>query len=618
MTIYTGSWPTGGEGSTGDTCGVIYDGRYYIGVKFDAGWKYSELGGTSDMLDLKALVTDGWKIKDEYGTDTIYLSSSKFVSKNDILNKTRINVVDNARHLDYTMSIKSLFGYSFIKNEEYDSTLPITNATPITVTAIDTTAHTMTLSYIPYISSIDNPVTNHEWALNRLDSWSGTDPSRTGDYADQVIITSVDRSTNKISYDATRIHGADTNWVVGDKVAFYNPFVEGTGFIYSDAIITKSSGFAESVVRVNSGPIFKHSAGYYILLVTAYTSAGHNKVFAFKTTDFATWTILNSGDAVFIPSGVSGDWRELHIAAHGSVHNIGINKYIVYVTGGNSSKNSIGWVLFDEDFSAVEYSSAEIIDSSASSLGLQAPSVIRYGAEWRMLYTDRDDNANPDLSTNPWTLKEATASSPLGPFVYQRTVLKGRDTTDLHDGVGNITGMQVGYWYHFVQGTAGHDLTVGSKTYSATCYFIAEDITGSISSGDANDHVTYAGNDGTYWNSHADASLLFIYKGILYALIGGTSRFGDSGTAGNRVYGLFSWNGSSWVEDNRNPIIINPFYANYLWTDVDGDDHLGGYPSMIVDNDNGYLYIFMSASSAASSGEYFVVAYKKDISSIKL
>ena len=550
MTIYTGSWPTGSEGSTGDTCGVIYDGRYYIGVKFDAGWKFTELGATSDMFDLKTLVTDGFKINNEYGTGIIYTSSNALVAKEDMYNKDKLYVVDNARYLDYAMSPENIFKFALIRNNEMDNTLDTTTGTSITVTAIDTTLHTITLSYIPYITSIDNPISGYEWALNRLDSYSATDPSRSGDYADQVLITSVDRTTSQISYDPVNIHGVDTDWAAGDKVAFYNPFIYGTGFTYQGEI-NDGTGIVDALDYVSPGPVFKTSTGTYIMLVNGSTTASGYKVYAYSSSDLVTWTVMNSGSAVFDVSGTASDWRESQIYVSGSVIDLHIDEHIVYASGysGTDTKWRIGYILFNDDFTKIEYASGEIIDSSGSSAGLYSPSVIRYGSQWRMLYTDRDDNADPDSSTNPWTLKEATSSSALTTFVYARTVLTGRST-----------------------------------------------------------------NDGVYWSSHADANLLFIHKGILYALVGATSRYSTSSTGGNRVYGLFSWNGSSWIEDNRNPIIINAFYGRNLWSStIDGDDHLGGYPCFYINKDTGYLYLFVSGKNATSTG-YFVMAFRKDIS----
>jgi len=64
--------------------------------------------------------------------------------------------------------------------------------------------------------------------------------------------------------------------------------------------------------------------------------------------------------------------------------------------------------------------------------------------------------------------------------------------TNKHDGAGNVTGLTVGNWYFFDQGTAGHDLS-GCGTLSADGVFAATATTGAISSGDANDTVRRIG-----------------------------------------------------------------------------------------------------------------------------
>ena len=65
--------------------------------------------------------------------------------------------------------------------------------------------------------------------------------------------------------------------------------------------------------------------------------------------------------------------------------------------------------------------------------------------------------------------------------------------TDTHDGAGSVTGLVVGMWYEFQQGTVGHNLDYGGGTLTSTGVFQATQATGTISSGDANDHVRRTG-----------------------------------------------------------------------------------------------------------------------------
>lgn len=69
--------------------------------------------------------------------------------------------------------------------------------------------------------------------------------------------------------------------------------------------------------------------------------------------------------------------------------------------------------------------------------------------------------------------------------------------TDIHNGAGSVTGLVVGMWYEFTQGTGGHNLT-GGGTLSTTGVFQATATTADISSGDGSDHVRRTGVRGNW------------------------------------------------------------------------------------------------------------------------
>ena len=77
--------------------------------------------------------------------------------------------------------------------------------------------------------------------------------------------------------------------------------------------------------------------------------------------------------------------------------------------------------------------------------------------------------------------------------------LEDADRTERHDGSGNVTGLVVGDWYAFDQGTSGHNLS-GCVTNPAIAdtIFQATATTGTISSGDANDSVKRIGEVAHY------------------------------------------------------------------------------------------------------------------------
>ncbi len=97
---------------------------------------------------------------------------------------------------------------------------------------------------------------------------------------------------------------------------------------------------------------------------------------------------------------------------------------------------------------------------------------------------------SPYSSSHPSGMIPAIYRSPsvsLSDLGYES--LENASRTELHDGAGSVTGMVIGKWYYFIQGTAGHDLTVGASTYTSDAAFVASTTTGTILTGDANDSV---------------------------------------------------------------------------------------------------------------------------------
>lgn len=435
----------------------------------------------------------------------------------------------------------------YIRNEEMNNLLDTAAGTEITVTALNTTTKSVTFSWVPYIKTLFNPTSGKEWAAQNLRLTTGpADPSRSGDYTNIFILSSGTYSTKTFTYTSPR--GADTDWLVGDKITFYNPFESNYDFPSGLPIISNSAGSSWRQQYVLSGGTFKHSNGDYIVMVIGTNSqlvACTTGAASASQSDFTTWTLLNSDTPIFSGSGIN-DWRRDAIAVTSVIKLNQDDRYIGYCYGYNSldAKWRLGWVKFDEDFStdSIEYSSGEIIDSSGSSNGFYGVSVIRYGTQYRMVYCDRDDNANPDLSTNPWSSKEAFSDTPEGMFVYNNTICTGRST-----------------------------------------------------------------NDGIYRSNHTDHHCYFLYKGRLYLLVGGTARYLDSGTRGNRAFGMFYWDERkatpAWVEDIRSPIFINTFYGDQLWgTDYDWQaDHTGIAPYMMTNSYDGKIYLFFNATHGSDN-----------------
>ena len=424
---------------------------------------------------------------------------------------------------------------SLYRNEEMDNTLDVSAGTEIEVSSVDTTAGTITLTWVPYVSSIFAPVAGKEWALVNLENMnSGTDPSLVGDYTTILKITSGVYSTGVLVYEVAA--GIIGDWTAGDTVMLFNPLVSNIVWDENNPHFKNGDGIYN--LYANPGGGFYHSDGSYIILVNGSTAPNVGGIGAYKSSgnDWKTWTKMSSGAAIFSPTG-SG-WMKGKIANGGHVIKLpNEDRYIAYLSGYNATtgKWAIGWVKFDEDFTAasIEYASAEIIDSSGSADGLELGDVIYYGGKYRMVYIDRVDG---DPTSTAWVWKEAFCDTPDGTFASSVTI-----------------------------------------------------------------QTTKTSDDGTYWSSHIDGAAFMPWKGRLYCWIAGTSRYSSSGTRANRVFGLWyldeiSGDTLDWVEDVRNPILINPFYANHIWTGYDwASDHLGRQISLAMHPTNGRLYIFLNA-----------------------
>jgi len=423
----------------------------------------------------------------------------------------------------------------------------------IFVVDIDTGANTIEVSWLPYIENIWSPTSGEEWALlNRENTDGGADPIRTGNYQEILQITGGTYSTRILNYDATDMKGAEGNWSVGDLCMFYNPYDSNWEWPSANPIIEEAGAGWRSTYVAPGGHFF-HSGGYLVLLVNGYSAAYEVGAFKSDDKDWETWSVLNSDNAIFTKSS-AGDWRDDAIFSSSVLKLPNEDRFIAYCSGLNGSKWKIGYVKFDEDFSAgsIEYSDDEIVDSSGSGTsGYCAPSVIYYAGKYRMVYCDRKDG---DPDNDDWCVKEAFADTPEGPFENPVTIFEASST-----------------------------------------------------------------NEGIWRSSHSDNFCYFLWKGRLYLLLAGTSRYLASGTRGNRVLGLCSWDEKlatpAWVEDPRGPIFLS-FYNDDIWPGIDdwAQDHTGGYPSMAIHPVDGKIYLFLSAN--ASGDAYKIGVWKLDIQNL--
>ena len=426
-----------------------------------------------------------------------------------------------------------------IRNEKEDNTLSTEVGTEIVVTDMDYDNNIIILSYLPFLPSIYSPVVEKEWTLMNLELTDGPyDPSRRGDYTHNLLITGGDHKTKSLSFISKR--GDKENWKVGNRVAFYNPFIGWEWSPMNPIISSGGNGWRDRYVT--SGPVFRHSSGKWILFVNGYNKAEHkHEIGAFETSSLedARWTVMNSDEPIF-KSGKQL-WRKDCIIASGSIMKLDESpQYIMFVSGLNKNDNKwrIGWVKFDENFENITYSTSECIDSSGASAGFIAPSVVKYRTGYKMLFISRENSNNPDKCPQGWLLKEAVCDSLTGEYLDISIIFEGR-----------------------------------------------------------------LENDGSYRSSHVDAIFAFEWQGKHYAFIAGTSRYLSSAKRGNRVYGLIYHDGDGWKEDHRSPVFINPIYGDEIWSDEYTwcQDHLGGYLCFTLNEAGNKIFMFFSANNGVDT-----------------
>lgn len=390
--------------------------------------------------------------------------------------RSNINVVDNAILSGYTFNEDSTIHSKMplIKNKEYDNTLNSSDGSPITIMAIDTVNHYITLNSLPDIDTIITPVAGEEWVLLNLDTATGSDPGYSGrDYQDGVLVLSASRANKRITYSVNNMQGDISDWSIGDKVAFYNPFIDGSGWEFYGSIIDNTK--ITNSTYVTSGGVFKKADGNYGMFVNARINSIYS-VYIFTSSDLVTWAIDNSSTAVFEASGSIGSWYKDQVFSSGNVLDLPwLDMKIAYLSGYNSDdgKWRIGNVIFKDDFSEITYSDAEIIDSSGSTLGLYSSSVVRHRGKYVMVYTDRNDGS---LTTYPWRVREARCSNPFGPYINVAVICEGLST---NDGVywsshcdANTTFIYKGDLYAMVMGTARYKYAgnVGNRVIGLWVY----------------------------------------------------------------------------------------------------------------------------------------------------
>jgi hypothetical protein len=309
----------------------------------------------------------------------------------------------NGSIINTNLSINDVFKSIAIVNKEMNCYI---EGTAIEIEAIDTTAKTITLSWVPHIPSIINPEVGKQWVVGE---GPGAEPSRNGQNHAYVRITGGSFATRVLTYDISR----DTpSLAVGSRVYFYNIHANGWAFNQGLAqhLILRKAGTYYSRMT-GPGGIYKHSDGKYRMVVNGYDGTTW-RVGLFQSDNLATWTSVSDTPAV---GEAAGTWRPQGIHITSVIKHPTENRYIGYAygQGGTPFMMRIGWVKFDENMQNIEFSPTEIIDVEDTSSGLYEPSVIFYNGKYRMVVAART-NVLPD---DGWQMWEYESLTPEGPWV---------------------------------------------------------------------------------------------------------------------------------------------------------------------------------------------------------
>jgi len=435
----------------------------------------------------------------------------------------------------------------WFRNHSCDNTKSTSNSTPITIASVDTTNGTfggvayngfITLSFVPYRPSLFAPTAGEEWAVIDCEYHDGgAEPGRSGNYTLRLKIIGGVYADKKLYYVAD--YGSEGDLTVGDVVCIYNPHESATGWTWLNSgnyMIGGTGGTSWRSKYVDVLGLFKHSDGTYRMLVDGKSNTNEFSIGAFSSSDLVTWTPLNSDQPYFSKqTGIAWCYAGL-FGGSGCYYLDYENRYILPATGFNSSgRKTLGWVKFTEDFTELEYAAAESVVRD-SGYDHWFPAIVKYGGRWMITY-GVDETPGVGDSVLTWYTRMAFANRPDG--VY----------TDEEDFFGST------------------ELTAIKS------------------------------NDGVFCSSHFTDIMPFNWRGRLYALGFGCSKYNDSGNRGKLEIGLFYWNERKavpgWEIDPRNPVFFNALYAsatmwgaNFQWQ----ADHIGA--RMVFYAENQYLYFF--------------------------
>lgn len=349
-------------------------------------------------------------------------------------------------------------------------------------------------------------------------------------------------------------YGTESTILADHRVMLFNPFRSGSWDVDLAEPVIPYAGSGWRAYSTGNGGIFQHSDGTYYMLVNGWQT---NSASAEKTGVF-TSTDLDTwtarGDTAIWTGSGTGDWRHSAFAATGPLLKLpDEDRYICYGYGWNAT-----------------------------------------GSHYSLGWVKFNEDLDPE--SYEWAPEEILDSSGSSSGFYMPSVIR-----------------YGGKYRMLYQDRKDGNLTVTAwETREAT----ADNPTGPWT--DQGAILTgLSTNQGTWRSSHMGGNCLFLWKGKLYATMGGTARYKMSGTRANRCTGLLYWNNQldtpAWVEDPRSPLFTLPFYGAYLWnSDYEWcDDHDGGSNEFFVKDETGEIYFFISFGGGG--GHYQVGRFKIDI-----
>lgn len=310
---------------------------------------------------------------------------------------------------------------TLIRNKEMNNIVGDAGSTDLSINAIN--GNILSVANLP----------NYE-GFKKTNTWLAV-PTVGSYVASPTMCTSI----NNVSKTITVFSAA--NFVVGDKIALYNPFLNYnfSGNQTSSPSISPSNLSGWGQQYTGSGPMFKVGSTYkwlfYGIEAATYKAA---QIGLATSSDMATWTIQNNAGVWIPPSRLDCS----SLSPTGDIGQIDGSYYCtISFNNKTTSRGEVRILFFDQDVSSLTWTG--MLKDNAASGG-----VVKIGNEYHMLYLDISTAvANRNI-------RAAKASNIQGPYIdYQVNIVSGSscpvggtwnvacDSPTIHSINGNVFGL---------------------------------------------------------------------------------------------------------------------------------------------------------------------------------